>query len=591
MIDIKCKDKLLLLKCAMGKIEADLCIKNAQLVNVFTGEIYMANVYIYDGFIAHIETENLAEKINAKQIIDAENNFLIPGFIDAHIHIESSMLTPRNFAKCVIRHGTTTVITDPHELANVFGVDAVKYMHECSEELPMRQLIDIPSCVPSVPDLENAGAEFFCEEIEELSSLERVIGLAEVMDYIAVINGDDRMMNIIETAKKNGLYIQGHAPYLKGRELSAYLIGGATTCHESRTLEEYIHKLRNGMYVDIRESSISKNAKTAVEALKDIKFLDNVCVCTDDREVDDILYEGHINIVVKSLIDNGMSPIDAIKCATINNARAAKLNNLGAVAAGYIADMSIVKDIKNPVPLKVFFEGELVFSDNELLCNIDEKDFEIETRNSINVKNIDKEMFCYKVLKDDDYVTTNVMMYDDFVRSGTSISVERLPIVNGLLDLSFDDELKYVMVINRYGKGTVGYGVVREFGTKKGAIASTVSHDCHNITVVFDTVENGFLAVKTLIEQGGGMVAVIDEKVEQVIPLEIGGLMTKMQPEQLAEVVKKMKNALVKMGLKDTKNPLLRIVTLALPVIPKVKMSDLGVIDVLKKEIIPLYCM
>ncbi|MEG2116362.1 MAG: amidohydrolase family protein, partial [Clostridia bacterium] len=245
MIKLQPKDKRALLKCALGQIEADTVVTNIKLVNVLTGEIYPADVYIYDGFIAHVETEVVGKDLKAGTVINGNGNYLIPGFIDAHIHIESSMLTYTEFAKMVvINHGTTTVVTDPHEISNVFGVEAVEYMHNSSEGLPMRQLIDIPSCVPAVPGLENSGAAFFAKEITQLSKLERVIGLAEVMDFVAVQNGEDRMMDIIEAAENAGLYIQGHAPFMSGRALSAYTIGGPKTCHESRNASEFLEKLR-----------------------------------------------------------------------------------------------------------------------------------------------------------------------------------------------------------------------------------------------------------------------------------------------------------------------------------------------------------
>ena len=256
---IQPNDKKQLLKAALGEIRSDLAITNVQLVNVITGEIYPADVFVYDGMIAHVEYKNPGTELDkANEVIDGEGKYLIPGFIDAHEHIESSMMTPRNFAKGVIPHGTTTVVTDPHEIANVCGMEGVRYMHEAGEDLPMRQLIDVPSCVPAVPGLENAGAEFFAKEIEELASMDRVIGLAEVMDFLAVIHGEDRMMDIIDVMDKKGLYLQGHAPSVSGRMLSAYLCGGPNTCHESRERNEALEKLRSGMYVDARESSITK---------------------------------------------------------------------------------------------------------------------------------------------------------------------------------------------------------------------------------------------------------------------------------------------------------------------------------------------
>ena len=240
------KDKRNLMKAALGQINSNTVITNVKVVNVITGEILKADVYIYDGFISHVEYNQPGKLSAVDEVIDGEGKYLIPGLIDAHMHIESSMMTPRNFAKAVIPHGTTTVIIDPHEIANVVGVEGVKYMHDAGEGLPMRQLVDIPSCVPAVPGLENAGADFFAKEIEELASLDRVIGLAEVMDFVGVINGEDRMMDIIKAAQDKGLYIQGHAPFVSGRNLSAYFIGGPTTCHETREGSEALDKLRCG---------------------------------------------------------------------------------------------------------------------------------------------------------------------------------------------------------------------------------------------------------------------------------------------------------------------------------------------------------
>ena len=340
------KDKKQLLKAALGEIPSDLLIKHVQLVNVITGEIYPANVFVYDGMIAHVEYKNLdADLDKAATVVDGQGHYLIPGFLDAHEHIESSMMTPRNFAKAVLPHGTTTVITDPHEIANVWGMEGVRYMHDSGEDLPMRQLIDIPSCVPAVPGLENAGADFLAEQIEELCGLKRVIGLAEVMDFLAVIHGEDRMMDILKVAEDRGLYMQGHAPYVSGRMLSAYLCGGPNTCHETRASDEGLEKLRSAMYVDARDSSITKNVKDIWEGVKQVKFFDHLCFCTDDREADDILNNGHMNDVVRNAIRCGMDPVTAIKSATYNTAREIKIENLGAIAPGFVADMLLVESL------------------------------------------------------------------------------------------------------------------------------------------------------------------------------------------------------------------------------------------------------
>lgn len=578
-----------LIKAALGLVECDLAIKNAQLLNVFTGEVYPATVFVYDGAIAHVEYRNLEEGLDkVKNVVDAEGKYLIPGLIDAHMHIESSMLTPRNFAKVSIPSGTTTIVMDPHEIGNVYGVEGVKYMHDSGEGLPQRQFVDIPSCVPAVPGCENAGAEFFAKEIEELAELKRVIGLAEVMDYIGVINQEDRMADIIHAAERKGLYLQGHAPFVTGRDLSAYLIGGPVTDHESRTGEEAIEKLRSGMFIDSRESSITHNVKDIWEGVKHCKFFDHYCLCTDDREADDLLHEGHINYVVNAAIKFGMDPITAIKSATLNTAREINVTDLGAIAPGYVADMLLVEDLSNIHPTHVFFEGKLVAQDGKLLQPIEDKEYEIETRNSVQLKELSLEDFHVDTPVENGKVKVNVMVYPNLELSSTYVEKTEFEVKDGNIVLP-DDDYKFVIVLNRYGKGTIGKGIVKGFGTKKGALASTVSHDSHNLTVVYDNERDALLVANTLKECGGGMCAANNGTVLSTLPLPLAGLMSLKSAEELSVVSQKMKQAIVELGLTDMENPLLRIVTLALPVIPEVKMSDLGLVDVLTKKIIPFY--
>ena len=578
-----------LIKAALGLVECDLAIKNAQLLNVFTGEVYPATVFVYDGAIAHVEYRNLEEGLDkVKVVVDAEGKYLIPGLIDAHMHIESSMLTPRNFAKVSIPSGTTTIVMDPHEIGNVYGVEGVKYMHDSGEGLPQRQFVDIPSCVPAVPGCENAGAEFFAKEIEELAELKRVIGLAEVMDYIGVINQEDRMADIIHAAERKGLYLQGHAPFVSGRDLSAYLIGGPVTDHESRTGEEAIEKLRSGMFIDSRESSITHNVKDIWEGVKHCKFFDHYCLCTDDREADDLLHEGHINYVVNAAIKYGMDPITAIKSATLNTAREINVTDLGAIAPGYVADMLLVEDLSNIHPTHVFFEGKLVAQDGKLLQPIEDKEYEIETRNSVQLKELSLEDFHVDTPVENGKVKVNVMVYPNLELSSTYVEKTEFEVKDGNIVLP-DDDYKFVIVLNRYGKGTIGKGIVKGFGTKKGALASTVSHDSHNLTVVYDNEKDALLIANTLKECGGGMCAAYNGTVLSTLPLPLAGLMSLKSAEELSVVSQKMKQAILELGLTDMENPLLRIVTLALPVIPEVKMSDLGLVDVLTKKIIPFY--
>ena len=586
---IKPSDKRELLKAAMGKIPCDLAVTNVRYVNVFTGEVYPATVYVHQGFVVHVEEKEPAKDLNlAKQVIDGENNFLIPGFIDAHIHIESSMLTPRNFARAVIPRGTTTVVTDPHEITNVFGEDAVRYMHDAGYDLPMRQFIDIPSCVPAVPGLEQAGAVIDAAAVDRLAKLPNIIGLAEVMDFIGVIDGEDRMMDIIEVAEKNGLYIQGHMPGANGRMISAYLIGGPSTCHETRGTEEAVAKLRTGIHVDARESSITKNMAAILAGVRDHTFHDHLSFCTDDREADDILYIGHMDEVVRQAVKNGMDGITAVKCATLNTAKEINFENLGAVAPGYTADMLLVDNLADFNIKSVFYMGQLVAKDGKLVADIQDKPAEMENRFSMNVPKLTLGDFRLKAPTTGETVKINVLTYYSEDLAVTKAVTEELPVKDGYVDISSDPDLCYAMIINRYGKGNYAFGLVRNIGLKKGANGSTVSHDCHNLCIVFKEPESGFAVYNALVECGGGRACADNGAITGLLKLQVGGLMSIDRPEQVAEQSDKMKKALNSLGLRQ-KNPLLRIATMALPVIPEAKFSDLGLVDVMAKKLIPIF--
>lgn len=586
---IQPKDKRMLLKASLGRIPCDLAITNVQYVNVFTGEIYPATVYVHDGFVIHVEDKELDKDLNlANKVIDGGYQYLIPGLIDAHIHIESSMMTPRNFARAVLPRGTTTVVTDPHEITNVFGEEAVRYMHDAGYDLPMTQYIDIPSCVPSVPGLEEAGAEINASIVDRLAKLPNVIGLAEVMDFVGVVEGEDRMMDIIETAEKNGLYLQGHLPGATGRTVSAYLIGGPNTCHETRDTWEAIEKLRAGMHVDARESSITKNMNAILAGVRDHKFHDHLSLCTDDREADDILFVGHMDEVLRQAVKNGLDGITAVKSATLNTAKEIGIENLGAVAPGYVADMLIVDNLADFNVQYVFYRGQLVAQDGKLLADIQDKPFEIESRNSMNVPELTLDDFRLKSPVAGDTVKVNTLVYTSDLLSITKAETLEVPVTDGVVDISGDPELCYAMIINRYGSGNVAFGLVRGFGLKKGANGSTVSHDCHNLSIVFKDAESGYAVYKALAACGGGMACAENGELTGLLKLPVGGLMSDQRPEVVAEQSAVMKKALNLLGLPQ-KNPLLRIATMALPVVPEAKYSDLGLVDVLAKKLIPIF--
>ena len=451
----------------------------------------------------------------------------------------------------------------------------------------MRQLVDIPSCVPAVPGCENAGASFTAKEIRELAKLERVVGLAEVMDFYGVIHGDDRMFDIIEAAKECGLYLQGHAPGLSKRELSAYLCGGPYTCHETREGAEALLKLRMGMYVDARESSITKNVEDIWNGVRDCRYFDTLTLCTDDRESDDLLHEGHLNAVIRKAVSCGMDPVDAIKSATINTAREIGIAGLGAIAPGYTADMVLTEDIRTLWADVVFFEGKVVARNGKMTVPIEDKSFDLEKKNSVALDPVSAKDFviCPPVLNGT--VRVNVMEYLSLDSGITKLSVEELSVKDGQLLLG--EDMAFMAVLNRYGKGTKSLGIVKNFGLKQGAVASTVSHDSHNLTLVYLDPEDAACAANALIEAGGGMAAASEGRVRNILKLEVGGLMTKLDAEALTKAASDMKKTERELGITVPVNPLLRIVSLALPVIPSVKLSDLGLVRVEDQTLLPLF--
>ena len=590
MLKLMPKDLKALLKAALGEIECDLALTNGKVVNVFTGEILDATVYIYDGFIAHVDYDTPQDLISVpvKEIVDVKGQYITPGFLDSHMHIESTMLTPRNFAKAAIPSGTTTVITDPHEIGNVLGVPGVRYMHDSSADLPMRQLIDAPSCVPAVPGMENAGADFQAPEIREILQMERVVGLAEVMDFLAVIHGEDRILDILEEARKAGVYIQGHIPGVSGRMLSAYLCAGPISDHENRLGHEALEEYRLGMYVDMRESSMTKNVEELWGTLKNSRYYDTLCLCTDDVESDDLLHVGHINAVARKAIEHGMDPIDAIKSCTINTAREIRMERLGAIAPGYVADINIIPDLKELWPSRVYFEGKLVAKDRQLVVDIPDQTYEIEEINTMHIGDLTADDFKLKAPIENGTVKINYMHYPSHDASVTELKSMDIEVKDGLLQLPHDD-MKFVAVVNRHGKNNIALAVVEGIGLLRGALASTVSHDSHNLTIVYDTPEYALLCANTLKECGGGLCTVADNEVLGLLPLPIGGLLSKVDAVETSKLADKLKEVDRSVGLTDIPNPLLRIAVLALPVIPYVKMSDLGMIEVITKRFVPVF--
>lgn len=582
------KDRRALLEAAMGRRPCDLAVENVRFVNVFTGEIYPAVVYVLDGFVAYVEEGGRADPALAHQVVDGQGAYLTPGFVDPHIHIESTMLTPRAFAAAVVPHGTTTVVTDPHEIANVLGEQAVVYMHDAAEDLPMRQLVDIPSCVPAVPGLENSGAEFDAGTVHRLAKLPRVIGLAEVMDFLAVAQGEQRMLDMLDAAQQEGLYVQGHVPVSDKRLLSAYAIGGPTTCHETREGEDAVSKLRLGLRIDARESSIAKDVEKIYSQVRRLRYLDRVSLCTDDREAHDILENGHMDNALRKAVACGMDGVDALRCATLHPALESGLSNLGAVAPGYAADFLLLEDLKDFRVRAVYYGGRLVARDGVLTQEITPKTFALEQMDTMRVPPLKREDFDIAAPVEQGVVKVNVLHFAELEKSNTTRCVEEIPVRDGKLDLSQQPDLCYVKIVNRHGKGTVCSGVTRGFGLKEGAFASTVSHDSHNLCVVYRDADSAYEACRALVACRGGMCCAMPGRQTVTLPLPVAGLMSTLPCGELARQVGEMKQALRRAGMPQS-NPLVRIVTMALPVIPEAKYTDLGLVDVYAKKVLPLF--
>ncbi len=581
-------DRSALIAAALGERPLDLVIQNVQLVNVYTGEVYPADIGIYDGYIAHVTTPGEAP-LTGNTVYDGAGKYAIPGLIDTHVHIESSMLTARNFARAILPHGTTTVLTDPHEIGNVLGLRGVKYMVDSSAGLPLRVLILAPSCVPSVPGIETAGADFFAPEITEMLTWDRVIGLAEVMDYLGVIHQTPRMNGILAAVRAAGGLIQGHSPFMTGRQLSAYLCAGPDSDHEVITANDTRAKLRAGMIVDAKESSLSRNIREITSAYREMHFPPNITFCTDDREAEDLLREGHLNYVVRQAIAEGIAPVQAIRIATLQAANRIGLKEYGAIAPGKVADIVLLDNLEEVKANEVFVSGRLVAQGGQMAVDLPNPAFPVETENTVHLS---------APLTDADFILhsdksgtakVRILSYTAAASLRMDFDSVELPVVDGAVNYAADPELNCIAILERHGRGgSRSLGLIRGFGLAAGAIASTVSHDCHNLTVVGASAADMRLAAETLAQCGGGIVCVRDGQVLALVELPIGGLLSPLPAEELAPILHQTKEVMRAMGLQG-RDPLLRVATLALAVIPKAKMTDMGYVEVETQRLLPLF--
>lgn len=564
----------------------DLVIRDVQLVNVFTEEVYKAEIGITGGLVAYVTAPGEGG-LSGKTVVEGAGRWAVPGLIDTHIHIESSMMTPRYYGEVCANGGVTTIVADPHEICNVMGKEAFHYMQKDAESASMRILYAVPSCVPAVPGLETSGAEFGAAEVAELMEA-GAVGLAEVMDYVGVVNGSARMSAIVAEAEKHHLPAFGHAPLANEQTLEAYAASGIASCHESTCAEEVKTKIRCGMTVECRESSACHDLAAIIPALKELGWPTNACFCTDDREPDDLLSEGALDNNIRRAVQLGMPAVKAIRMATLNAANLICQPRLGAIAPGRAADIVLLDELESFRVSEVYVEGKLVSRAGKLVTPVKrEATGELENRNTVRLPAAPTADL-FTIPAAGDTAKVHVIQFNEAVPILTKLETDTLPVKNGCVDVSGREDLTLYTVLERHGKGGEHTTcLIRGCGLTHGAVAATISHDCHNLIVLGRDPEQMRLAAEKLAECGGGVVSVDEGKVTGLLALPVGGLMAARSVEEMAPEVLAVKQSVRALGMKG-QNPIIQPGSFALTVIPEVRVSNLGLVDVLNQKFIPV---
>lgn len=544
---------------AAGREKADLVLKNAKYLNVFSNEFLCGDIAVANGLIAGVG------KYDGKTEIDVSGKLVLPGFIDAHIHLESSMVTPAEFAKAVVAHGTTTVITDPHEITNVMGIDGVEYMIQASQNLPIDVHFMMPSCVPAT-EIDESGAELDCKDIDLYLDNKKVLGLAEMMNYVGVINGDKNVLSKIVTSQAHHKKIDGHAPELSGNDLNAYIAAGVYSDHECSTFENGLEKLRKGQFIMIREGTAAHNLKALMPLLTQ-QYYSRCMFATDDKHPSDLLYGGHIDYIVKQALKNGADPIVALKTATHHAARYFLLNNKGAIASGYLADIVVVDNLEDFNVETVFKRGKLVF-DGEV------KDFSAPT---VDEKLAEK---CFDTFHLDS-VTPSSFKVDGKLGLIGLVGGELLTRNLGTADkIDVENDILKIACIERH-KGTnhIGVGYVKGYSLKSGAVATSVAHDSHNIITVGCNDDDIAVAVNAIKDSKGGIAVVENGKIKALLELPIAGLMSDEPLTTVNEKLENAKSSAYELGADKSIDPFMTLSFLSLPVIPSLRITTKGVFN------------
>ena len=548
-----------LIAVAAGREKADLVLKNAKYLNVFSNEFLCGDIAVANGLIAGVG------KYDGKTEIDVSGKLVLPGFIDAHIHLESSMVTPAEFAKAVVAHGTTTVITDPHEITNVMGIDGVEYMIQASQNLPIDVHFMMPSCVPAT-EIDESGAELDCKDIDLYLDNKKVLGLAEMMNYVGVINGDKNVLSKIVTSQAHHKKIDGHAPELSGNDLNAYIAAGVYSDHECSTFENALEKLRKGQFIMIREGTAAHNLKALMPLLTQ-QYYSRCMFATDDKHPSDLLYGGHIDYIVKQALKNGADPIVALKTATHHAARYFLLNNKGAIASGYLADIVVVDNLED-------FNVETVFKCGKLVFDGEVKDFSAPT---VDEKLAEK---CFDTFHLDS-VTPSSFKVDGKLGLIGLVGGELLTRNLGTADkVDVENDILKIACIERH-KGTnhIGVGYVKGYSLKSGAVATSVAHDSHNIITVGCNDDDIAIAVNAIKDSKGGIAVVENGKIKALLELPIAGLMSDEPLTTVNEKLENAKSSAYELGADKSIDPFMTLSFLSLPVIPSLRITTKGVFD------------
>lgn len=567
---------------ANGQQKADLVLKNASIVNVFTESLEVGDIAITDGKIVGIgQYEGIEEK-------DLTGQYACPGFIDGHIHLESSMVTPSEFERAVLPHGTTAVITDPHEIANVAGCDGINYMMQATKNLALDVFFMIPSCVPAT-DLDEAGACLTASDIAPFYNNSRVLGLAEMMNAFGVNQADNSVLSKISTTLEHNRIIDGHGPLLTGKELNAYIAAGICSDHECSDCNEAIEKLSRGQWIMIREGTAAQNLQVLMPLFTP-PYSERILLVTDDKHPLDLLNDGHIDAIIRKAIKLGANPIHAIKAGTLNAASYFGLHNRGAIAPGYDADLVILNNLTDCQVKEVYKHGKIVAKNGEIFCRQPSESNDsipVSVKHSFHATQIQPEQL--SIPKRGDHIrvidvhakelltTERIAQWSDCVVTDETTA----PGVN----LS-EDIIKIVAIERHKNTGHIGKGFLGGYGLKKGAVATSIGHDSHNLVVAGTNDKDIALAANAVIQAEGGLAIACDGTIIAILPLPIAGLMSDQPLEQVNASLENMKALLHDWGIPQEIDPFMTLSFVSLPVIPALRLNTYGVIDVNNHQIV-----